>query len=83
VYAYSAGVVVPSWLTRNPATFDSLDDALVVAETLSPEGAAMLRAFARSAFDAGFVAVLAASAALLLIAALLVKLSRQTPPATP
>lgn len=83
IYAYSAGVVIPPWLTRNPATFDSLDDALVVAETLSPEGAAMLRAFARSAFDAGFVAVLAVSAALLLIAALLVKLSRQTPPATP
>lgn len=80
IYAYSAGVVIPSWLTRNPLTFESLDDALVVAETLSPEGSAMLSAFARSAFDAGFVAVLAVSAALLLIAALLVKLSAKTPP---
>jgi len=43
----------------------------------------MLTTLARSAFDAGFVAVLAASAALLLIAALLVKLSKQAPPATP
>jgi len=58
-------------------TFESLDDALKVAETLSPEGAAMLTAFARSAFDAGFVVVLVTMAILLLMAALLVKLSRQ------
>ena len=81
IYTYSAGVVIPSWLTRNPLAFESLDDALVVAETLSPQGSAMLSASARSAFDAGFVAVLAASAVLLLIAALLVKLSARTPPA--
>ncbi|RBH58900.1 MULTISPECIES: MFS transporter [Pseudomonas] len=83
IYAYSASLMIPSWLTRNPAAFESLDDALVVAETLSPEGNAMLTTLARSAFDAGFVAVLAASAALLLIAALLVKLSKQAPSATP
>lgn len=43
----------------------------------------MLSAAARSAFDAGFVAVLAASAALLLIAALLVKLSKPAAQAAP
>jgi DHA2 family multidrug resistance protein-like MFS transporter len=80
IYAYSAGLMIPAWLTLNPATFESLDDALVVAETLSPEGRAMLSAFARAAFDAGFVAVLAASAVLLLIASLLVMLSRQAQP---
>lgn len=80
IYAYSAGLMIPSWLTLNPATFESLDDALVVAETLSPEGRAMLSAFARAAFDAGFVAVLAASAVLLLIASLLVTLSSQAQP---
>lgn len=83
IYANAAGVMIPAWLTRNPATFESLDDALVVAETLSPEGRAMLSAAARSAFDAGFVAVLAASAALLLIAALLVKLSKPAAQAAP
>lgn len=75
IYAYSAGRVIPSWLTQNPMTFESLDEALKVAETLSPEGAVMLTAFARSAFDAGFVAVLATMTVLLLIAALLVKRS--------
>ncbi len=77
IYAYSTGLMIPSWLSRNPMTFESLDDALKVAETLSPEGAAMLTAFARSAFDAGFVVVLVTMAVLLLMAALLVKLSRQ------
>ena len=77
IYAYSTGLMIPSWLSRNPMTFESLDDALKVAETLSPEGAAMLTAFARAAFDAGFVVVLVTMAVLLLMAALLVKLSRQ------
>jgi len=45
----------------------------VVAATLAPEDAAMLIGSARSAFDAGFVAVLATCAALLLMAALLVR----------
>jgi DHA2 family multidrug resistance protein-like MFS transporter len=80
IYAYSTGLVIPSWLTRNPTAFESLDDALVVAETLSPEGSTMLTAFARAAFDAGFVAVLAVSAVLLLIASLLVMLSKQAQP---
>ncbi|MBD9461087.1 MFS transporter [Pseudomonas sp. PDM05] len=83
IYAYAAGVAIPTWLTRDPVAFDSLDDALVVAETLAPEGRAMLIAFARSAFDAGFVLVLAASAALLLVAALLVKLSKPSAPVQP
>lgn len=83
IYAYAAGIVIPAWQTRDPRAFDSLDDALVVAENLSPEGAAMLTDSARAAFDAGFVAVVAASAALLLLAALLVKLSRQPPTGTP
>ncbi len=52
-------------------------------ETLAPEGRAMLIAFARSAFDAGFVLVLAASAALLLVAALLVKRASRSAPVQP
>lgn len=77
VYAYVAGVAIPSWLTRNPLAFESLDDALVLAETLPAESAAMMTAFARSAFDAGFLVVLLASTALLLVAALLVRFSKQ------
>jgi hypothetical protein len=59
-------------------TFESLDDALLVSATLSTDDAALLTGLARSAFDAGFVAVLAVLTALLLVAALLVKFSRQT-----
>ncbi len=73
IYAYSASQMIPPWLALNPMIFESLDDALVVAATLAPEDAAMLIGSARSAFDAGFVAVLATCAALLLMAALLVR----------
>ncbi|AUZ49063.1 MFS transporter [Pseudomonas orientalis] len=73
IYAYSASQMIPPWLALNPMIFESLDDALVVAATLAPEDAAMLIGSARSAFDAGFVAVMATCAALLLMAALLVR----------
>ena len=79
IYAYSASQMIPPWLTRDPMVLESLDDALGIAKTLSPEGAGMLAGLARSAFDAGFIAVMAVSAALLLVAALLVKLSPAAP----
>ncbi|AZF10308.1 MULTISPECIES: MFS transporter [Pseudomonas] len=73
IYTYSASQTIAPWLALNPMIFESLDDALVVAATSSPEHVTMLTELARAAFDAGFVAVLAACAALLLMAALLVR----------
>jgi DHA2 family multidrug resistance protein-like MFS transporter len=68
---------MPARLSLNPLTFESLDDALLVSATLSSDDAALLTGLARSAFDTGFVAVLAVLAALLLIAALRVRPGRQ------
>lgn len=79
IYAGCVSLTIPPRLGLNPLTFESLDDALLVSATLSTDDAALLTGLARSAFDAGFVAVLAVLTALLLVAALLVKFSRQTP----
>ena len=77
IYAWSASLSMPARLSLNPLTFESLDDALLVSATLSSDDAALLTGVARSAFDTGFVAVLAVLAALLLIAALRVRPGRQ------
>jgi DHA2 family multidrug resistance protein-like MFS transporter len=78
IYAGCVSLTIPPRLGLNPLTFESLDDALLVSATLSTDDAALLTGLARSAFDAGFVAVLAVLTALLLVAALVVKFSRQT-----
>lgn len=77
MYAWSTSLTIPPRLGLNPLTFESLDDALLVAATLPGDDATLLTGLARAAFDAGFIAVLAVLAALLLVAALLVRFSQR------
>ena len=71
---YAASMVIPAGMQVPAMVSDSLDEALIAAEGMSTESAATLTALARGAFDQGFVAVLAASALLLLVAAVVVRL---------
>ena len=71
---YAASMVIPAGMQVPAMVSDSLDEALIAAEGMSTESAATLAALARAAFDQGFVAVLAASALLLLVAAVVVRL---------
>ncbi|MBO1112727.1 MFS transporter [Bordetella petrii] len=64
--AYGATLALPDGLAVPAAVRDSLDQALAAAATASPAAAAQLAALARGAFDHAFVAVLSATAALLL-----------------
>jgi len=82
---YTASLLLPEALALAPVAYDSLDEALLVAETLEPQAASTLIALARGAFDRAFVTVLAAAALLLAAAAsivrlLLPRLLRVTPP---
>ena len=71
---YAASMIIPAGMQVPAMVSDSLDEALIAAEGMSTESAATLAALARAAFDQGFVAVLAASALLLLVAAVVVRL---------
>ena len=78
-FVYGMSLRLPS--AELPARVrDSLDDALLVAEGLTPEVASRLVELARQAFDQAFVAVLLAAAALLFLSAMAVL--RQPRPAT-
>ena len=54
---YSATLALPGELSTLSAAYDSLDAALLASETLKPETATMLTAYARTAFDKAFVTV--------------------------
>jgi len=73
---YAASLTLPGSLSGiAPMAYDSLDEALVLAQTLvpdMPDAAHQLVLLARSAFDQAFVAVLLASATLLTGVALVV-----------
>jgi len=71
---YAASMVIPAGMQVPAMVSDSLDEALITAEAMTTELAATLSALARAAFDQGFVAVLAVSALLLLVAAIVVRL---------
>ena len=71
---YAASMVIPAGMQVPAMVSDSLDEALITAEAMTTESAATLTALARAAFDQGFVAVLAVSALLLLVAAIVVRL---------
>ncbi|MEP0191979.1 MAG: hypothetical protein ABJE00_16400, partial [Erythrobacter sp.] len=64
---YTRAMIVPTGL--NTTVADSLDEALLVAETLSKPEASQLIALAREAFDEAFVGVVAVAAVIILGAA--------------
>ncbi|MDU4962460.1 MAG: MFS transporter [Sporomusaceae bacterium] len=61
-------------LTVPAAAYDSLDEALLIAEQLPAASASLLTAAAQAAFNQAFAAVLAAAAAALLASALVIRL---------
>lgn len=69
---YSATLLLPAAADLPATVRDSLDEALLAAESLPRDQALLVGELARNAFDGGYVAVLAACTALLLTAALAV-----------
>src|SRR5690606_9161451 len=69
---YSATLLLPAAADLPATVRDSLDEALLAAESLPRDQALLVGELARNAFDGGYVAVLAACTALLLAAALAV-----------
>jgi len=62
---YAASLSLPDVPALAPTAYDSLDAALLLAETLAPAAAAQLTQLARHAFDQAVVAVLMAAAIML------------------
>ena len=71
-FVYSASLILPDSLSDKALAYDSLDQALLMAETMPQELAINLSELARDSFDKGYVAVLASCTAILLMAALAV-----------
>lgn len=71
---YTISLTLPDDLGVPATARDSLDEALLIAEDLSPAAATELVRLARAAFDQAFLAVLGASAALLFASAAALRL---------
>lgn len=71
---YTASLHLPAGLNVAPIVRDSLDDALLAATRLPAPAGQLLTSLARASFDDAFVAVLASATAMLLLAALAVRL---------
>lgn len=68
--AYTAAMILPADLDRLPITVrDSLDEALLVAETLPEDKAAQLVSIGKAAFDYAYLVVNVTAGAFLVIAA--------------
>ncbi len=81
---YGAALVLPGNVVAPGTAFDSLDEALAIARTLPAEPAHALQLAARGAFDAAVLAVIGATVAVTLAAAILLwRLSRRADPALP
>ncbi len=66
---YAGSLLLPAGLEVSPLAYDSLDEALLIAESLPAEPASLLGTLARKAFDSAFVAVLGTASSLLLVTA--------------
>lgn len=80
VYTLSLAVEPASF---PPLIYDSLDQALLVAETLPPEAAHQLTLAAHTAFTLAFKAVIITTAAVLMLCALLISLNMRRTKVTP
>lgn len=82
---YSLSLALPAGLTVPPAAHGSIDGALLAAETMRADAAAVLVAEARHAYDLAFLAVGITLTAVLLLAAAAVRLhtTRHRAPAGP
>ncbi|RRO18507.1 MFS transporter [Pectobacterium aquaticum] len=75
-FAYSATFMLPAGFAAPDTAYDSLDEALIFAESLPENMRQMLTTQAHSAFDSGFSIVLAAATLILLLTAAFVWTTR-------
>ncbi|CAB3836634.1 MFS transporter [Achromobacter mucicolens] len=80
---YAQSLSVPAGVTATGAARDSLDEALIVADSLPADLAATLASLARSAFETGYAAVIATATIMLLGTAAFVLLNRTRRTAQP
>lgn len=73
--AYTRFMPIPAGINLPANIRDSLDEALLAAETLDPETASLLTTLSRGAFNHAFFAVLAVSFVMLVITALWIMIS--------
>lgn len=76
---YGRAMVLPAGLSLAAEARDSLDEALMLAQTLAPDQSAAVTALARAAFDQAFVGVVGVAALLLVTVALLVRWKTSAP----
>jgi len=70
---YSHGLILPQGLVDGGGAYDSIDEALRIAATLSNDRAEILVQLARNAFDKAFLVVLIAAASLMVISLMVLK----------
>lgn len=80
---YSHRLALPPGVVNGNGAYDSIDEALRIAATLSNDKAEMLVQLARSAFDQAFLAVLIAAAGLLIISLMGLKRALRRPKRVP
>ncbi|QVQ27773.1 MFS transporter [Achromobacter deleyi] len=80
---YAQSLAVPAGVAETTAARDSLDEALIIAESLPADLAATLTRLARAAFETGYAAVIATATVMLLATAAFVLLNRARRPPQP
>ncbi len=78
---YSYGLMLPAGLVSGEGAWDSLDEALRIADSLGSVKGAELTELARDAFDRAFLAVVACGALLLTTSLLVLKFALRPPQA--
>lgn len=71
---YSRSLSLPAELVTGDGAYDSLDEALRIAASLSPEHASLITDLARTAFDQAFMAVLICAAVLVVASVVVLKM---------
>ncbi|QLK63529.1 MFS transporter (plasmid) [Enterobacteriaceae bacterium Kacie_13] len=71
---YSRSLSLPTELVTGDGAYDSLDEALRIAASLSPEHASLITNLARTAFDQAFMAVLICAAVLVTVSVVVLKM---------
>lgn len=77
---YTRAFILPDGFEVPLAARDSIDQAIIAAESLNPQGAEQLMTIARSAFDQGFVASVWTAAALVFLVAIYIAISTRNQP---
>lgn len=77
---YTRAFILPDGFQAPPGARDSIDQAVLAAESPSPQSADQLMTIARSAFDQGFAASIWTAAALVFLVAAYIAVSTRDQP---